>query len=287
MRWRGDQALTNLHYRAASAIRLGTIGLIFQAFALSTGCRQNCELVERQNHQLEVALRDARAEVERSHAYNDSLQRELAAVKVVPPAERPLPEVAAQQYSLKSVKLARQTGGVNTDGHLGDDALQVVIETQDVDGHAIKVPGSLLVEAAEVNTEGNKRPISNWLVPPEQMRSRWKTGLFTNGYFVTLPWKAWPETDKLRVTAKFVLSDGRTFEDEKTVTIKPRPQPQRTPLPIDPTDGPQLEVPLPPPRKLPQGSQAPMLDGGRTTLPGDSLLPASVTAELGTPFAPK
>src|ERR1051326_7467945 len=256
MRWRGDPAVNNVPYRA-------TLGLCASLLLFHSRCRNKSELVERQNHQLEVALRDARSEVMRTHAYNEALERELAGMKTTPCPDRPLPGVAAPRYSLKSITLTRQTGGVTTDGHLGDDALQVVIEPQDVDGHAIKVPGSLFVEASEINTEGNKRPISSWVVSPEQLRSRWKSGLWTNGYFVTLPWKTWPETTRLHIAVKLILPDSRAFEDEKQITIKPRPQQQRTVLPVDPMDGPALETPLPPPRKLdvppPQG---PALDRG-------------------------
>ncbi len=289
--------MKNLHKRAASARLIATLVPAFLTFAFSTGCRSNCELVERQNHQLEVALREARAEVMHTQAYNDALQRELAAIRVTPPAERPLPEVGAQHYSLKSIVLARQTGGINTDGHLGDDALQVVFEPQDVDGHAIKAPGALFVELSEINTEGNKRPISTWFVAPEQLRSRWKSGLFTTGYFVTLPWRTWPDTEKLRVAVKFTLADGRTLEDEKTVTIKPRPASQRKLIPADPSDGPQIETPLPPPRKLEgSGSDGPRLESaaprrpnGAGTQPAAPVVStsATVTVELGTPETPR
>jgi len=283
----------NLQHRAALVVRRAALCFALPALVYSAGCRSNCDLVERQNHQLEVALRDAHAEVMRSRAYNEALEHELSTVRTVPPPERPLPEVAAQHYSLKSISLTRQTGGVNTDGHLGDDAVQVVVEPKDVDDHPIKAPGSLFVEVSEVNTEGNKRPISNWLVAPEQLRSRWKSGFLSNGYFVTLPWRTWPETEKVRVAVKFILPDGRTFEDEKTVMVKPRPHAQRTTLPVDPTDGPQLDTPLPPPRKLevPPPVDGPTLDSGtRNLTPASASRDVSgdpVSVELGTPQTPK
>ena len=41
----------------------------------------------------------------------------------------------------------------------------------------------------------------------------------------------YPSGNKVRVVARFSLSDGRTFEADKDVTVRPTPLAQRKPLP--------------------------------------------------------
>src|SRR5262249_26165792 len=134
-------------------------------------------------------------------------------------------------------------------------ALQVVLEPRDPDGHAIKAPGSLYVEVVQITPEGLKTPLCSWQIPPDQLRRSWKSGLFTTGYYLVLPWKVWPSTPKLRVTARFTLADQRVFEADKDITIRLAPQaspksgpiltPEATPIPVVPEE----EMLLPAPRK--------------------------------------
>ena len=231
---------------------------------LLTGCRSNCDLVEAELRTKDINLRETREELERQQAYNCALQREMAAIRgntgqKMPPAE------ASQIFTLKSIALGRQTGGLNEDGVPGDEALQIVLEPRDSDDHAIKAPGTLTIQAIEITPEGLKKPLSSWRVPPDALRRTWKSGLWSSGYFVTLPWKVYPSQEKLRVVAQFVLADGRFFEADKDVTVRLVPDAQRkvvTPeFPSADTDVVYPETTLPQPR--PTGG--PSLDGVKAT----------------------
>jgi hypothetical protein len=145
--------------------------------------------------------------------------------------------------TVKEIVLGRQTGGYDQTCGQGDDALQVALEPRDQDGSTIKVPGYLHVDVLEILPGGSKRPLSSWEVPPSQLRHSWKNGFFGSGYFVVLPWKCWPTTEKLRVVAQFMLPDGRLFEADKDVTLHLPPLACRKPLPppADPVfEGPTL-----------------------------------------------
>src|SRR5262249_15149152 len=138
-------------------------------------------------------------------------------------ASKITPELASQTYTLKQISLGRGTGGFDDDHCPGDEALQVVVEPKDCDDHTIKAPGTLHVEALEIRCEGIKTPLCSWDVLPPQLRRLWRSGLLSTGYFVVLPWKNWPASEKIRVVAHFVLADGRVFEAEKDVTIRLTP----------------------------------------------------------------
>jgi len=216
------------------------------------GC-QRSNLVEAELRTRERELRDIKDDLDHYQWQNEALVRELQAVRQgsgIPP------ELAAQTYTVKQITLGRGTGGYD-DGHgPGDEGLQVVLEPKDGDGHTIKAPGALHVEAQEISSEGLKIPFSSWDVMPEQLRRTWRNGFISTGYFVVLPWKNWPSSERLRITARFLLSDGRQFEADKDLTIRLTPMAYRKP-----TSGPDLlgppvpalpdgTMPLPAPRKV-------------------------------------
>src|SRR5262249_42863435 len=148
---------------------------------------------------------------------------------------------------------------VDEDGSPGDEALQVVITPQDSDGSAVKVPGNAVVQAFELTPDGLKVPLSRWEVPALELQRNWRSGLFTTGYSVTLPWKTWPSTDKLRVVVQFItLPNNRPFEAERDVTIKRAPGAPPRPGIILP--GTEM---LPPPIRLPDApADGPILAPG-------------------------
>jgi hypothetical protein len=212
------------------------------------GCRNHCDLVEAELRTREMQLIDLRTERDHLFSHNEALQREIVALRGGSPFKMS-PEEAAQTFTLRSLVLGRQTGGLDDDGKPGDEALQVHVEPRDNDGHPIKAPGVLIIRAVEITPEGLKKPLCSWELSGDNLRRTWKNGLLSTGYYMVLPWKAWPTNEKVRVVAQFTLSDGRTFEAEKDVTVRLVPLAQRRPpLELPPDAGGEGPA-LPPPRK--------------------------------------
>jgi hypothetical protein len=235
--------------------RQTALSLVPFAFCLlCAGCRSNCDLVEAELRTRDFQLHTLRDEFHRLQAYNDALQREVEGLRGG--GATLTPEDAARTFTLRGIALARGTGGVDDDGKPGDEALQVVVEPRDPDGHAVKAPGTLFVTALEITPEGIKRPLDAWQVTGDPLRRAWRTGLFSTGYSLTFPWKHWPSSDKVRVVARLVLSDGRSFEAERDVTVRVAPEELR------PAPPPDWEVPAP--RKL-EPPPLPDATTGRTT----------------------
>ena len=245
------------------ARRQASFCLFSVALCLSlAGCRSRCDLVEAELRTKDQTLREIREELFRSKAYNNALQNELAIVRQGTSYSL-TPEQASQTYTLRSITLGRGTGGYDDDDQPGDEALQVVVEPHDPDGSVIKAPGTLRVQALEITEKGAKRPISTWLVTPDELRRSWRSGLLSTGYSLVLPWKTWPASEKVRVVVQLMLDDGRVYEAEKDVTVRLAPKALRR---IDPSGS--QELPLPPLRKV-----EPM-SGGTTT--STSAKPASI-----------
>jgi hypothetical protein len=220
-------------------------------FSLSLGCRNN-DLVEAELRTRDKELRQLKGELSSAEWENETLSRELQCLRQGSPLP---PEVAAQTGTVRQLTLGRQTGGYDRDDKHGDDALQVVVEPRDGDGHVIKAPGALHVEALEINSQGMKLPLSAWDLSPAELRRTWHSGLFSTGYIVILPWQKWPTSGNVRIIVRFILSDGRLFEAEKDVRVRlMTPSDRQLPPPaVNEPLGPAvpgIPIPLPPPRKL-------------------------------------
>ena len=241
------------------------------------GCR-SCDRVQAELRARETDVRELREELDRCGVYNQTLQQEVQTLRgqLGMPSDGSAPPAA---YPVQSLVLGRQTGGRSNDVCPGDDALQVQVEPRDPEGQAIKAPGQLVVNALEITSEGIKRPLSTWVIPPEQMQRSWKAGLLTTGYVFNLPWKVWPSTEKLRITAQFQLADGRVFEADRDVTVRLTPL-NRRPKVVSTEPPPAAPTVQPAPIPESKPAAAPMPTGERTPV----LLPAP---RLVTPAEPE
>lgn len=217
--------------------------------ALFCGCRnRDAELLEGELRSREIQYREALDELKKLGHFNQALQWENLALRQ---GKAISPEMTNQVFTLKRISLGRGTGGHDADRRPGDEALQVVLEPRDGDDHVVKVPGQVHITALEIQPQGGKTLLSCWELGPEELRKAWKSGFFSNGFILTLPWKSWPSQEQVRVVAKLTLSDGRVFEADKDVKV--RPLPGAKPPTVIPSQGdpafPGLPGPdLPPPR---------------------------------------
>jgi hypothetical protein len=207
-------------FRSRSRSRGAARSLLFCALlcahcALATGCRSNnrYDLLEVELRTRERELADARAALDQS--------RNL--LRAYEQSQRPAPGSGAPGPFLpvKDISFGRGTGGADEDGAPGDEGMVLVIVPKDEDGAAVKVPGRAVVAAWEVSPAGIKSPIGSWDVPAEKLRRTWKSGLISTGYFVALPWQTVPTSDRVRVAVRLVTSDGRTYETDRDITVKP------------------------------------------------------------------
>jgi len=282
--------------RPVSASAAALVSLLVVA-----GCAPNkrYDAIEAELRTRNRELLETRAALEQARTLNRAFeqQQQLAAVPVAP---APLPTGGV---FVRDVQLARGTGGLDEDGAPGDEALMVVVVPRDDDGSAVKVPGRLQVAAAEITPQGLKNPIGSWDVPPERLRPAWRSGVFSTGYFVTLPWQTFPTTERVRVAVRLTTIDGRAFEADRDVTV--RPVVQAVPrgnvyqtTPVSPSPAPHPDSVLPPPAGLvppvgPRPEREPLLPanpppGVPPTLPPgvEELPPPMRTSERGARLLP-
>jgi hypothetical protein len=157
------------------------------------------------------------------------------------------PPMAAGGLGVRAITLAPGTGGVDDDLQPGDEAFMVVVVPRDGEGTAVKAPGILRVAAYDVTPEGLKHPIGRWEVSPDQLRKAWRSGLFSSGYFVPLQWDQPPANGRVRIVARLTTLDGREFESDKEVSVRP----MISVPPAGGTHGPPMATPPPPAPSVP------------------------------------
>lgn len=136
-----------------------------------------------------------------------------------------LPEQAAALFSLNKITLNRLvTGGVDTDGRPGDDALRVVLEPRDQRGDLIKSPGTITIELVDLALDPADRRVGYWTFDLETALKHWRGGLFGTGYHFKLPWqRGFPRHQDLSLHARLLTPDGRAFRVTKSLTVRLTP----------------------------------------------------------------
>jgi hypothetical protein len=227
---------------------------LFAALAVgSAGCRSDCRRIESELRAREEDVRTLKEEVDRIGSTNVALTHELAATRGDPGPDG-LIHKPSEPYPMRSLVIGRQTGGRNDDAIGYDDGLIVIIEPHDCDDQVIKAPGELVIDVIETPREGESRPLWRYAITPDQLRCTWQSGLFSTGYRLSLPFKRWPTSERLRVVAHFRMMNGRVFEAGKDVVVRLAPANARRPAPAGPTPPAEL---LPKPDLVPETKPAP------------------------------
>jgi hypothetical protein len=224
------------------------------ACLLFASCKPNkrYDLIEAELRTRERELAETRLALEQARNLNRAYvqqQQHAANTSAVTPT-------TPVYIPVKDITLARGTGSLDEDGVPGSEGLMVVVVPRDEDGSPVKVPARLQVAAWEINPAGLKTPIGEWSVSAEQVRPTWRSGFISTGYFVPLRWQTIPSTERVRIAVRLTTLDGRAFETDKDIVVRPA-----TSMPVDPPLLPSTPVmPRPPgpreplfPESLPPG----------------------------------
>jgi hypothetical protein len=113
------------------------------------------------------------------------------------------------------------TGGLDTDGEPGHDALSVVLIPHDGNGELIKLPGRIEIEAIDPTRPGGAQTIGQWQFDQRDIHDYWHKGVVQSGYQFQLPWQSAPRADQVLVLAHLTTADGRRFDTNLTVKVDP------------------------------------------------------------------
>lgn len=209
--------------RPGRADRLLTALLGVCALSGCLGARGDIEAVEAQLRQQQDRadqyardLSQVRQELNVARQEADMLRRQMAdSGREAIPAEFTESLFRVQKLQINGL----MSGGRDRDGQPGDDVLVAVLTPVDEHGDLVKLPGSIELEALDLTRPEGERQIGKWTFDAAQSRDLWKSGLFSAGYQLEVPWQR-PPSPELLLHARLTTADGRQFDATQAVKVK-------------------------------------------------------------------
>jgi hypothetical protein len=165
------------------------------------------------------------SEIQRVKTELASTRRETEDLRIqLAETGRPMtpPEESGAAFRTTGIQLSSlMTGGLDTDGEPGHDALSVVVIPHDGDGELVKVPGRIEIEALDPTGPGGAQRIGHWQFDQRDIHEYWHKGVVQSGYQFQLPWQTAPRTEQVVVLAHLTTADGRRFDTNLTVKVDP------------------------------------------------------------------
>ncbi len=149
-------------------------------------------------------------------------------IELPEPGEAPQVElpVTEGQTSLSSgpptelVINTRLTGGLDRDGHEGDEGILVVFEPRDAAGNMVKSPGKVSVVAMDPALEGDAARVARWDFSSDEVTNHYMSTVFGRGLQFELPWPSKPPAaSELVVFVRFTTEDGQKLNAEANIKI--------------------------------------------------------------------
>ena len=126
---------------------------------------------------------------------------------------------------------SRLTGGMDRDGHGGDEGILVVFEPRDAAGHLVRWPGSVSVVLMDPALEGEGARIARWNFSADEVPTHYLSTVFGRGLQFELPWPSEPpQHDELVLFVRFTTQEGNKLTSDAKIKIR---SPNSVDAPID------------------------------------------------------
>jgi hypothetical protein len=193
------------------------------AACLSAGCDQDRELLALQQR-LDVQRERTRGLSRRVDDLTDRLADANEQIQTLQGLGGP--DRLGNLFRVTHIHLARYTGGVDTDGKPGHDAVKVFLEPRDEDGHTLKAAGHVEIRLYDLAADANGLVIGQCEFPVETLGEHFSGGFGVYHFRFYCPWTRRPKTDKVTVWVRFVdYLTGKAHTAQRACTVDPAPQP--------------------------------------------------------------
>lgn len=215
--------------RFAPVFALLTSAALGSTALSSSGCasRGNVDALEAQLRQTQDSLRHSeqrmakvQSELDLAHREKELLRQQMTAVNG--PSSGALPEQTQALARISGLSINKlMSGGQDQDGDQTDEALQLIVAPHDADGDLVKVAGQMEIEAYDMSRTGEDKRVGRWVFDSGEARKHWHSGFLSSGFQFHLPWEQSPGGKEILVHARLVTSDGRQFDTNQTINVRP------------------------------------------------------------------
>ncbi len=150
---------------------------------------------------------------------------ELPGENSSPPVESGLggkQTVILEQPPTQLVINKRLTGGLDRDGHGGDEGILVVFEPRDAAGNLVKWPGAVSVVVMDPALDGEAARVARWDFAPQEVPHHALNTAFGRGLQFELRWPNQPPKHReLQLFVRFTSEDGRKLTADATIDVRP------------------------------------------------------------------
>ena len=138
-------------------------------------------------------------------------------------------------FSIERIEILGITGGVNTDGKGGDDAVAVYFRPVDRDGDVLKRAGKIVIQLLDLSSKLEPRLVGHRVDnSPERIRKSWYGKFWTNHYKIVVPFhpdESLLPGQEIDVHVSFLeLATGKEFTARKVIKMAV-PNPEATSSP--------------------------------------------------------
>jgi hypothetical protein len=195
--------------------------LLSLLLAAAGGCQPTVakDKFDRLHQQWLDTLRENRDLVRRDQALEETLSRQNQQIATLQNlGDKRLEKL----FHVTSLELGRRSGGVDTDGRSGDDAVAVYLQPVDRYGHVIKAAGEATVQLYDLASEPAENLVGEYHWSVDELGETWAGGFLGSSQFsLHCPWRSGPPAhDQVTIRATFTdYLTGKTFTATKTVSI--------------------------------------------------------------------
>lgn len=127
-------------------------------------------------------------------------------------------------YYVTGLEMGRRSGGIDTDGKTGDDAVIVYLQPVDQYGHVIKAAGEVTLQLFDLANTPAENLIGEFRWSLDELGSTWAGGFLGNSQFsLPCPWPPNRPPAHEQVTIRATFTDyltGKAFTAQKAVTVR-------------------------------------------------------------------
>jgi hypothetical protein len=128
---------------------------------------------------------------------------------------------AANGVPTKLIINKRLTGGLDRDGHNGDEGVLVVVEPRDAQGQLVKGPGDVSIVLMDPALEGSAQRVARWDFSADEVPSHFQSTPLGQGLRFQLAWPAEPPKNRqLQLFVRYTTPEGAKINADVPIDVR-------------------------------------------------------------------